>query len=743
MHQHRRHSLLKTACACCIVVAPASESRTHHTIGWHQSRNIISPYHQRRNLGWTKPIVTLRGGGDFIEINPDYESDPSESEDETTDASDDESTTVIEQRRRKLRRSRSINTFFRHLHQNQLPFYTVLAIIAFRKEIFNFVIRYNIIPTALDEETGRRRLSIKWSTDGLKLLLVVQLVRLYFLPSKTLKASFVQKDEKKGNETQSTPAEDQDEKASPLIPLLVLLSFLLLFKSSLLSHPLLLPIITSFILRSVRNADPDSLISQILSLGSKEEIAIHSAYVPHLEQHYTFEQVNERYFRDWGAWRKAFPTNCGVLLPKPGDDGSDDKSRKGKMTSLLSSFVHPSQPIAMKGKTSSKSPTLAATYPHSYKNGTVIILDMTKLDTQVSNMQSIRDQISFLIHLVENDDASFFTNGDDAKIVETSEQTQNGAVDPSSSAEGVVVNGNVNCTDTSSCNTTVSNSVLSNATDATKISVTKTSVEKAPKHVEIIILLESPGGAVSSYGLASSHLQRLRSTPGVKLTICIDSVAASGGYMMACMATPGQLLCAPFAMVGSIGVIGQSLNVQKTLEKYGVRPYVFRGGKMKNPVGMVGDVTKEGIGAMQDMVDRIHDAFREHVANAREGALMEALRPLPSSGYYQMGDAQCKEGVMSVIDQVATGDVFLGIQAKKLGLVDRLITSDEYISERIRDGARVLKLMVYQRPVSLSSLLAGHPPPHRNPHMSSTHREGMLHGLLNAIMNRDEPSLVQ
>lgn len=234
------------------------------------------------------------------------------------------------------------------------------------------------------------------------------------------------------------------------------------------------------------------------------------------------------------------------------------------------------------------------------------------------------------------------------------------------------------------------------------------------KQLEIIVLLESPGGAVSSYGLASSHLHRLRSTPGIKLTICIDTVAASGGYMMACMASPGQLFCAPFAMVGSIGVIGQTLNIQKTLEKYGVRPYVFRGGKMKNPVGMVGDVTKEGLGSMQDMVNRIHDAFREHVANAREGALIEALRPLPNNNYFEMGEADCKSGVMSVIDQVANGDVFLGIQAKKLGLVDKLITSDEYISERIKDGARVLKLQVHRRPATLSNLLAGHPH-HRSP----------------------------
>jgi ClpP class serine protease len=156
---------------------------------------------------------------------------------------------------------------------------------------------------------------------------------------------------------------------------------------------------------------------------------------------------------------------------------------------------------------------------------------------------------------------------------------------------------------------------------------------------------------------------------------------------------------------------------------------------MKNPVGTIGDVTKEGVVAMQDMVDRIHDAFREHVANAREGALTKSLRPLPNSKYFGLGETNDddKDGVMSVIDQVANGDVFLGIQAKKLGLVDRLITSDEYISERIKHGARVLKLIMYHRPVTLSSLLAGNPPS-RTPHVATGKTE-LLQALSNAFRN--------
>ena len=73
--------------------------------------------------------------------------------------------------------------------------------------------------------------------------------------------------------------------------------------------------------------------------------------------------------------------------------------------------------------------------------------------------------------------------------------------------------------------------------------------------IEVIILLESPGGSASQYGLAAQQIGRLRDEEGVKVTICVDTVAASGGYMMACMSSPGQLYAAPFAVLGSIGVI--------------------------------------------------------------------------------------------------------------------------------------------------------------------------------------------
>jgi len=305
-------------------------------------------------------------------------------------------------------------------------------------------------------------------------------------------------------------------------------------------------------------------------------------------------------------------------------------------------------------------------------------------------METIRDQISFLIHLVQSEDEQFFQSKKGDRVVEEG-------------ASGVAS----------------LDSIMSNATDdatTTTAALESEGNDANSPALEVIVLLESPGGSVSSYGLAASHLQRLRSTPGIKLTICVDSVAASGGYMMACMASPDQLYCAPFAMVGSIGVIGQSVNVQKALQNFGIRPYVFLGGKNKQPVGMLGDVTKDGMETMQLMIDRIHDSFREHVREAREESLVKAFvaegADKPPTNYFHLGSQAKLSHSHQSLDRVANGDVFLGVQALKLGLVDRLITSDEYIAERIQHGTRVLKLVIHHRHAGLSSLFLG--PPHHS-----------------------------
>jgi serine protease SohB len=439
----------------------------------------------------------------------------------------------------------------------------------------------------------------------------------------------------------------------------------------------------------------------ILPAFGDGDLVTRMAYLPPLEQHYAFEQLNERYFRDWAAWRKAHPTNHALLQSHlhysgffknhtssatlVGTVGSNNKSdrRAGGIMTLIDAIISRNKYTSLQSKElhrqqhqqAVKVSSLSSRYPHVYNNGTAIVLDMTKLDTQVSSMETIRDQISFLVHLVQSEHEEFFRS----KIIG----------DPMKS------------NDTATDNITTTASQCDEDQAAHDIS--------APL-LEIIVVLESPGGSVSSYGLVASHLQRLRSTPGIKLTICVDSVAASGGYMIACMASKGQLFAAPFAMIGSIGVIGQSINVQKALEKFGVRPYVFLGGKNKQPVGMLGDVTKDGLEIMQLMINRIHESFRKHVRDAREESLVKAFieeggDDQPPNNYFQLGSQTKPSHLQQSLDRVTNGDVFMGAQALKLGLVDRLTTSDEYIAERIQHGTRVLKLVNCHRHVGLSSLL--------------------------------------
>lgn len=137
--------------------------------------------------------------------------------------------------------------------------------------------------------------------------------------------------------------------------------------------------------------------------------------------------------------------------------------------------------------------------------------------------------------------------------------------------------------------------------------------------------------------------------------------------MIACAASPGQLFAAPFAILGSIGVVSQIVNIHRTLQGFGVEPLVFRAGKDKAPLSTIGEVTEAGMTAVQNIVDNTQRAFKRHVVDSRP-----VLR--------------------DVIDHLATGDVWLGYDALNQGLIDRIVTSDEYIGQRLQDGARVLKL---------------------------------------------------
>jgi len=194
--------------------------------------------------------------------------------------------------------------------------------------------------------------------------------------------------------------------------------------------------------------------------------------------------------------------------------------------------------------------------------------------------------------------------------------------------------------------------------------------------LEVIICIESPGGVVQDYGLAADQLIRLKEAAKHKdltLTVCVDKVAASGGYLMACHATPGQLMAAPYAVIGSIGVMREMVNFHDLLEKGFVRPLLLTAGHAKVPVTPTSEITEEKLAIVQEDLEKVHDAFRATVKDAR-------------------GDAIAGE-----FDDVTNGSVYLGKDAADKGLVDHLKTSDEYIAERVQAGDRVLRLHKYDR----------------------------------------------
>lgn len=166
---------------------------------------------------------------------------------------------------------------------------------------------------------------------------------------------------------------------------------------------------------------------------------------------------------------------------------------------------------------------------------------------------------------------------------------------------------------------------------------------------EILLRLESPGGMVHAYGLASSQLQRIKNQ-NIPLTICVDKVAASGGYMMACLAD--KLIAAPFSIIGSIGVLVQLPNFHRVLKKHDVDYEIISAGEFKRTLTTFGEITKKGKAKVQEDVETIHDIFKQWVKDHR-----------PSVD----------------IEKVATGETWVGMQAKERYLVDEIRTSDECI----------------------------------------------------------------
>jgi serine protease SohB len=169
---------------------------------------------------------------------------------------------------------------------------------------------------------------------------------------------------------------------------------------------------------------------------------------------------------------------------------------------------------------------------------------------------------------------------------------------------------------------------------------------------EVVVRVESAGGMVHAYGLAAAQLSRIREKK-IPLTVTVDKVAASGGYLMACVAN--KILAAPFAIIGSIGVVVQMPNFHRLLKQKHVDFEQLTAGDYKRTLTMFGHNTEEGREKLQEEIEEIHHLFKDAI---------QANRPQID------------------IEKVATGEHWLGTQAFSLRLVDKITTSDDYLVAR-------------------------------------------------------------
>ena len=180
-------------------------------------------------------------------------------------------------------------------------------------------------------------------------------------------------------------------------------------------------------------------------------------------------------------------------------------------------------------------------------------------------------------------------------------------------------------------------------------------LEVAEDEDEVIVRLENYGGVVHEHGLAASQLVRIRER-GIPLTVAVDKVAASGGYLMACVAD--RIVAAPFAILGSIGVLAQLPNFNRMLESHGVDFEQITAGEYKRNVTMFGKNTDEDRARLREQLEDVHALFKAAVARYRPDLDLA---------------------------KVATGEHWYGTRALELGLADELATSDELLAARVAD----------------------------------------------------------
>ncbi|MCR5536997.1 MAG: protease SohB [Succinivibrio sp.] len=192
-------------------------------------------------------------------------------------------------------------------------------------------------------------------------------------------------------------------------------------------------------------------------------------------------------------------------------------------------------------------------------------------------------------------------------------------------------------------------------------------LEHATEQDEVVVRLTSPGGMVNSYGLAAAQLMRIR-WHHVHLTVCVDSVAASGGYMMACVAE--KIIAAPFAYIGSIGVLAQIPNFHRLMDDKKIDYEQITAGKYKRTLTMFGENTEEQRQKLKSELELIHRRFKEEVKSFRPQLDIEAF---------------------------ATGEVWLATDAKERGLVDEIETSSSYLMRRIKQTHNCALQLKWQR----------------------------------------------
>lgn len=185
---------------------------------------------------------------------------------------------------------------------------------------------------------------------------------------------------------------------------------------------------------------------------------------------------------------------------------------------------------------------------------------------------------------------------------------------------------------------------------------------KANPDDEVLMKITSPGGSVTGYGLVASQINRLK-IHDIKVTAVVDTVAASGGYMAAVVAD--EIVSAPFAMVGSIGVVANVMIYEDLLSQLGIQSKVYTAGESKRTVVPTRKPTTEEEAKLKEQLEKIHNRFKDHVLS---------YRPDVS------------------VDKVFTGEAFLAVDALNYGLIDKIGTSDELLLDYYKEGHRIVKV---------------------------------------------------